>query len=327
MSTKATLDDYPALARWYAEERGCSAPAVAHRLVLGTCEALARIGAVDPGRSPAELWSRNFRAFLDASLDPLADFLKAEALMQQHDAVMLDLIGDFGERSLRQGDSTEFFEGMRQGADRTGLVAFRFMSAWTALNSGRPAVCAEECEKVDEPFSSIHTLHGQALLELGRPQDALETLEVATKLAPQEILAWFQKAKALHLLGRHDAAISALRHCQALAPQSDEVALYMGMIAAESTSQELWLEGFSALRPRLARLPEAPVSLTLLKLAALLKDKGKALAVLRDGAWQGRLSTGDAIQSLATILRIFGELGWMDVSAHLLGKVTQEVAS
>lgn len=322
MSPKAPLGDLPALAGWFAAQTARPDAGSADQLLYGLCEALQ-----SPADTRVRTWTTTFRVFLNASMNPLQDFLKAEARMNTFEAPLLDLVGEIGETAVKLGDTDEFFLSMQQGADVTGLIVFRFLSAWTALNAGKPELCVDECEKVTEPFSSIHTLHGQALLEIGRPADAIDALDIATKLAPSEILAWFQKAKALHVVGRHHEAFSALGECNRLAPQSDEVALYMGMIAVEQTEAALWGEAYQTLRPRLTRLQDGSVTLTLMRLAAMIGDKGKASSVIKDSTWSGKLPTGDSMQSLATTLRLLGDRGWMDVAASLMTKVTQEIAS
>lgn len=324
MAAKASLDDYPQLARWYADCRDPARLEAPEALVFGTCEAIQAIKAIDQGQTPAvRAWTRTFRKFLRTAGEPLRDFLVAEETVQRLDADLLDLIGELGETALRVGEDGSFLEAMQAGAEQTGLVVFRFLSAWTALNSGKLELCVEECEKVSEPFASVHTLHGQALLELGRPREALEALDVATSMGPQEILAWFQKAKALHVLGRHDQAFAALRECLRLAPQSDEVALYMALIAIETSDAPVWQEAWSVLRPRLGRLAEtATVTLTLVRLAGLLQDKDKAQGVLAESGWSGDFSGASMTAALAATLRLLGERGWMDLAAVILGRAT-----
>lgn len=323
MSAKDGLEDYPALAKWYAENCVRAALDTPEQLVLSTCETMKR------GKSAGmREWLQSFRSFLQTSSSPLQDFFVAETTMQRCGAELLNVIGDFGETAIQYGDSNEFFTAMQAAADATGLVVFRFLAAWTALNSGHPDVCIEECEKIDDPFSSVHTLHGQALLEIGQPEAAIEALNVATTLSPQELLAWFQKAKALHVMNRHEPAFDALKECMRLAPQSDEIAYYMGMIAVEARHDTLWLEAWNALRPRLKRLGNvAPVTLTLLRLGAFLRDKERVQDVLSESGWSGELDGNDTTQILAVTLRQLGDMGWMDVASTLLGKVTTPKAS
>jgi tetratricopeptide (TPR) repeat protein len=322
MAAKASLEDYPALARWYAERQGRVTDQRPEQLVLGTCDALRR-----ERRAGVQAWLASFRAFLANATDPLGEFLVAEATMQRCDVEMMDLIGDLASDAVRSHEGAAFLAAMQAGADVTGLVVFRFLAAWTALNEGDPETCVEECEKVTDPFASVHTLHGQALLELGRAKDALDALEVATKLGPSELLAWFQKAKALHVLGRHLEAFQALRACLRLAPGSDEVAFYMGLIAVETSDAGLWRESWTAFRPRLARVGgTALATLALLRLAILLGKREDAHDVVAESPWTGDITPGETTRMLADVLKRLGECGWMDVAHQLLGKVTARTA-
>lgn len=316
---KMPLDDYPALAAWYSQHATRPVTELSGQLVLRTCEALRR----EP-TAAARLWMTSFTDFLGNSAAPLKDFLAAEEIVHRCNVELLDVIGDIGEAAVKAGSGDDFFQTMQQGAEVTGLIVFRFLSAWTALNTGRLEDCVDECEKVNEPFSSVHTIHGQALLELGRPAEAIEVLDVATKLSPGELLAWFQKAKALHVTGRGREAIACLKECRRLAPQSDEVAVYQAMIAVETPAAvDLWAEAWAVLAPHLGRLGSiSTVALVTLRLAALLDDKSKAELVLGTTTWNGNAQENDVLQALTSTLRLLGQRGWMDVAATLLGRVT-----
>lgn len=316
---KKPLDDYPALAEWYARNAQRPLEGPSARLLFMTCEALRR-----EANAATKVWLDSFAEFLAASAAPLKDFLAAEELAQRCDVDLLEIIGDLGETAVDCGAGSKFFAAMQHGAELTGLVVFRFLSAWTALNTGDFEACVDECEKITDPFASVHTIHGQALLELGRVKEALEALTVATTLAPGEVVAWFQKAKAHHVVGQHTEAIAALRECRRLAPQSDEVLVYLGMIASETPhAAEVWSDAWTSMAPHLPRFAGIPtVSLVLLRLAALIGDKTKAEAALAASSWADSANQKDIIQSLATTLRLLGQRGWMDVAATLLGRVT-----
>src|SRR5262249_45968490 len=150
----------------------------AERLVRSTCETLAT------GTSAAGLraWTEAFHRFLQASGAPLADFVAAEGVVQEGGADFLELLSAFGEAAVRGGQAEPFYRAVQAGADGTGLVALRFLAAWTALNRGALASCIEECDKVDQPYAAIFTLQGQALVELLRPRDAVHVLQTAVEL-------------------------------------------------------------------------------------------------------------------------------------------------
>jgi tetratricopeptide (TPR) repeat protein len=323
MPSPVSLADHPALRRWFQERATApDASRPAELLVWRTCDAIASgpDGAV-------RRWLDAFNHFLKASKEPLADFLAAEAIMHSCDAELLDLIGELGELAANDegaGSAAAFGAAMRAGADRTGLVVLRFLSAWTALNTGRLDECVNECEKVDEPFGALFTVHGQALLELGRAGDAAEVLEIATKLAPAEILSWFQLAKAYHVLGRGSDAFGRLRECRRLAPQSDEVALYMGLVALDEPARSpLAHEAITAMRPIVKRHADNPaVIYSLLRLACRAGEKPVFKAVLGETTWPRLNQRPESLRQLAPVLRELQAAGWMEMAAQLLEKVT-----
>jgi len=266
----------------------------------------------------------DFRRFLAESTSPLDDFLAAEAIVHNCGTQLLDLISELGEAAIHSEMSKAFFATMQAGANTTGLVVLRFLAAWTALNSGRLEDCIAECDKVDDPFAAIFTVQGQALLELGRVHEALEVLQVAVRLSPAELLAWFQMVKARHVLGQLPEAFAALEKCRELAPNSEEVALYMALIAAEDDGQSPTMAktGFHALRPHLAEhAHNLSVVFSLLKLAGILGDKSQALALIAASDWPQLTVQPEFLRHLPAVLRDWHTRGWMDVSGALLEQV------
>jgi tetratricopeptide (TPR) repeat protein len=81
-------------------------------------------------------------------------------------------------------------------ADELKSPSLRFLAAVSLLNIGNLEGCVEQCESVDKPYGPIHGLLGQALLEQGRPLEAIEALNVALALNSNDTLAMFQILKA-----------------------------------------------------------------------------------------------------------------------------------
>ncbi|MCX6108520.1 MAG: hypothetical protein NTZ90_02815 [Proteobacteria bacterium] len=312
-----TLQDHPGLATWYrahsATPPGVDQPA--QLLVWRLCEAM----CTGPTSSVRRLVD-GLRVFMTTSSAPLQDFLQAEDVCHGCDAKLLELIGGLGEAAVRSEYADSFLQAMQSLADATGLVVLRFLAAWAALNIGRLEQCIAECEKVDEPFAAIFTVQGQALLELGKPRDALEVLAIAVKLAPQEVLAWFQAAKAHHLIDEYDQAFDALRRCRALSPHSDEVCLYMGLVALDPNASPSYTgEALTALKPLMARFADHPVIVfTLVRLACRHGDKEQAEQVINAIAWQNNMRGTESVRQLPPVLRALNTTGWMDLAANLL---------
>ena len=269
-------------------------------------------------------WVDSLRVLLDRSKDPLGEFLGMETIANDLGCQVLELVGLIAEDAIRTNQGDLFFNSMQSVADATRLVVFRFFAAWTALNRGRLEQCVEECEKVDEPFAAVFTIHGQALLELGRCNDALEVLDIATKLSPQEPLSWFQFAKALHVAGNLSAAFEALRQCRRILPGSQEIVFYMGIVTLDLPQGEieLVLEAIGYIVREIPNYGEnSAVAFTLLRLACRCRDRQKAAEIVDDIA-RAELSTqSDMIRSLPGVLRDFHNVGWMDLASRLLSSV------
>lgn len=323
MADTGKLQDYPGLRRWFDQRAGraASIERQGEVLVYQTCEALT-LHRGDTVRS----WTKAFKQFLVRSPAPLADFVQAEQVVQECDAELVDLIGELGEEAVRHDHAAPFFEAMQSGADLTGLVFLRFLAAWTALNQGQLEVCVAECEKVDEPFASIFTIQGQALLELEKPKEAVEVLNVAVKLCPTELLAWFQLAKAHHVQNQLPLAFAALKECQRLAPQSDEVALYMAMIAnEEGQTPALAPDALAALKPHLARhAGNGVVVFQLLLLTLKVDEKVTALSIVQQADWARIATQKDLLSTLSQTLKALHAKSWMDVAAELLKRVVPD---
>jgi tetratricopeptide (TPR) repeat protein len=323
MADTSRLQDYPGLARWFGQRTNATAPfdRQGDALVYATCEALTRHQG-----DVVRVWIAAFNQFLARSDAPLADFIAAETIVQQCDAEFVDLIGELGEEAIRHDYGDPFFAAMQAGADLTGLVFLRFLAAWTALNKGDLELCVTECDKVDEPFASIYTIQGQALLELLRPKEAVEALGIAVKLCPTEAMAWFQLAKAHVVLKEHREAFAALKECLRLAPQSEEVALFMAMVANEAPdAPDLAKEAMSALKPHLPRhAGNGIVVLNLLLLALGYQSKDEAKEIIEQGDWAKVSSQKDSVSSLSQALRGLHALDWMDLASDLLGRIVPE---
>jgi tetratricopeptide (TPR) repeat protein len=324
MTGQSRLAAYPELVRWH-RQRASRPPAcvdASEYLVFRTCEALGV--SADVGR-----WIEDFGVFLGATPDPLRHFLSAQSIMHECDAELLTMLGDFGQTAVEDGCARAFYDVMSRGADATGLAVMRFLAAWAAFNHGDLAACVEQCDKADEPYAALFTLQGQALLELGKAAEAMKVLEAATRLAPGEILAWFQLAKACHLLDQHRAAVAAVEAASRLAPGDAEVALLYALIAVEDDVEGAAKErAYHALKPHLAHNRAMPATIfSLTTLGLQLRDKPKVRHVLANSDWVDAARKPDFVGRLARTLRTLAHLGWMDVSAELLTRLTPETHS
>ncbi len=325
-SAVASLADHPGLERWHASHRVAPAASLdaAERLLLGTCDTL----AAGPTRA-LRGWADGFQRFLRETEAPLADFLRAETIAQEHDADLLEILSELGETAARGDEAEPFLKAIRAGAEATGLIALRFLSAWLSLNVGALEDCLDDCDKVDQPFAAVLTLQGQAFNELGRPRDATGVLQSAVKLAPNEILAWFQLAKSHHLCEDAPAAWAALAECQRLAPQNPEVALFMAMVALGKGGQAaMHRRAFQELRPHLKLFPGNPdVMFSLLQLCMARAAEVDCAELLPDGDWDALKHDRNLLKHLPQTLRGLNERAWHGVATDLLARLTNPLAA
>lgn len=322
MAEQRALRDFPALATWYDQTNRSPQEdrTLPGWLAFKTCAALDSPGDTET----LKRWVFTLRESFTSSQDLRRDYLTISSHFNELDADFSQILGDLCHLIVRVGIGDLLFPVLQIGAARTNLAALRFLAAWTALNCNRPDLCVEECEQVDQPYSPLHALQGQAYLELGKPQDALDALHVATTLSPEEILPWFQKAKALHVLGLTQQAFEALIICERLAPDSNEVALFMAMIAGDLTENISFKEhAWTSLRPHLNAWGHVPhVPLALLGLAGHLDDKNRAFEVINALPTALHLTQGQDLKEFSGVLRLLQRRGWMDVAAALLQKTT-----
>jgi tetratricopeptide (TPR) repeat protein len=319
MDYMGKLARYPALASWYMTEArkfrdGEQTPQL---YVAKICEALCL---------STNAAATAFADCLDAMMkgqNPLDDYLDTEAIVNKCEITLLDLISRFGEEAVRAGNVERFLNSVVNAADRTGIVGLRFIAAWLCLNTGDLKRCINECEKVDEPFASIYTILGQALLELKKPEQAIEALTVAVKLSNSELLAWFQLAKAHYSLSSYREAYKSLHECNKLAPNNIEIALFQAIVANEYYDRELHVDAFRSLRPHLKRNSgDAEVVFNTLQLAVKAGEKAWLEGCLADIDFRQLKNDNRFPKLVSPFLRTLYDNNWMALSAKFLTDIT-----
>ena len=240
------LEDHPQLWRWFASHREVreSDDPVTYTLYRLCCA----LSAEDS----------QFLPCLEATLshlltveNPASVVDGVERIMAQSGAPLAEFFTEALEFALLQGCGGQFHDLMAALAAKSKLVTFYFLAAWMALNLDQLEDCINHCELVTTPFAPITTLHGQALLDLGEADEAIDVLQIAVKLAPEEPLAWFQLAKAFHLRDRNEEALAALRRLRRILPKNGEVCLMMVIVVAAVNEADpaLCEEAWNAIMP------------------------------------------------------------------------------
>jgi tetratricopeptide (TPR) repeat protein len=327
MSHQRPLSDFPDLHAWY--QKACKTTGrsvdLSDYLALQTCGVLAS----NPNEMTIKKWITTLTEVFAASVDLRRDFLYVVSHFHENRADFAEILGDLTHVAVTFELGEILLPALQLGAEKSNIAALRFLAAWTALNCNRPEICINECEKVDEPFAPLNSILGQAYLESGRLSEALEALNVAIALAPGDAVAWFQKAKTLHILNRPLEAFECLLECENLAPNSAEIALMMTFVVLDSElKSEMKEYAWKKLRLHLDSLGHiSQVPIHLLRLSLQLRDKTRTLDVAE--AWQKRatLRNTEDLQGLAQILRELQALDWMDIAQKLLEKVVIHDAS
>lgn len=314
------LAKYPGLADWYAREHSThkdreQGPS---QFVFKLCESL----SLSTTNTPLSL-ADQMDVYFQSKSEALDNYLGAEAIINRCNESLLNIISNIGETAVRSGTSKRFIAAVSNAADKTGIIGLRFLSAWMCLNTGDLQRCVAECEKVDEPFASIYTILGQALLELHEPQQAIDALRVAVKLSPDEILAWFQLAKCYYALNDSENAFRSLLECERISPRNIEIALFQAFIANDSDNQSIQLNAYRNLKPHLGSYAgDAEVVFNLLQLGIKLGDKALLEKCLAEINFERLRTDNRFAQLVSPFLRNLYDRNWMDLSAKFLTGIT-----
>jgi tetratricopeptide (TPR) repeat protein len=318
MQTK--LEEYPGLLNWFVCNRS-EPESIAERFVWRTCKLMT---GAQQNLLP-ECWSRIFLEELQNSTDPVGNFLEIQRHFNECEADFLDFVSDLGQTVIQTPSSGPFQSDLERAADLTNLASLRFLSAWICMNEGALSKCIHECDKVEEFYSPIYTIKGQALLETGDVKGAIEALNETVRASPQELLAWFQLAKAYHVTKKFQACWGSLIQCRRLAPQSAEVAVFMGMAAYDSECMKKSEVALKALEPFWEDYSgNAQFVFTLLKLALKLDHEALAEKIVHGSNWEHVRRDPQFYREIPAVLKLLQKNNRMPLAAILLEFVTEE---
>ena len=316
-----TIDRYPKLRAWYDSNQSetqidyssvnFDLSNMEHLIVLQLCTAIE-----GPSHQLISNWCRYVEPFFSLQTSNVQGF---EYLGQILSRFSLDLSEFYGDLAYFASvlDQGEEFTRHCMNLRNSGVVGpIDFIAAWSALNSGHPQTCIAICTDTLAMNASIYTIQGQALLETGAAHDATEILQIAVKLDPQEILAWFQLAKAYSVLDQPLETWNVLKKCRTLAPNNTEIGLFMAIEAQrypkflrEATSVLVQLE------PNFAG--DSNLYLTLLKLLTMSKDRARFNHYLA----KSNFDFTQPPKELAPLLRSMHQSGWYDEAVALLDRI------
>ena len=314
----AHLDDFPALSQWYHKNidiyPGFDEDPVEH-IAWRFCHAL-KVGRVDA----FILWHDTLSLLLNESEDIVIDFQEIERFFDYSGASLTQIISSWGYEAFDIGKEDEFFLLMQKTALKTGLVSFFFLAAWSAFNQNDYESCLDMCDRVKITYAPILTLKGQALLESGNPSAAIPILEDAIAADEQEVLAFFQLAKAFWLEKKYQGAYDSLQNCLKVVGSNPEISLFMTIVVLEapfvfSWHQKAWEEMLSFL-PEYKANEEFVEKLIKLVVRANRIDWMELIA--EEVEWKEMRQSLLSNQKLGSILRLLGEKQWFGITKKIL---------
>lgn len=311
------LEAYPQLNSWYLANRLTPPSATDHvgYLIWSICRAM----CLDD-EELLRHWSQSLRQFFSNPQTGYADFCEVENNLANVGLDFLALASEIAELAVRFDKGLDHYNLLSEIVQSCDVPVFRFLAAWIALNCGLLEECILHCEAVDEPFACIYTILGQAQLELGLAEDAIESLSIATELSPQEVIALFQLAKAFHVTEQYEAAWNAMEKVQEQLPGNPEVEAFFAMIALTEKSNEQRLS--KAWDTMVASYdPDSVTSYQIglmLDLAFTSNQPERMNYILEHAPWPALKSDKEFMANIPWILRKLESCGWQSFANPFL---------
>lgn len=209
MNPHLELDTYPLIKRWletHQSEKG-SIQDVSGNLLF-------RIALLLKSQEKTPLpWTRlleNLSCSPDSSNQEICQSIE---LAQSMNCDLMQVISHLTEETVIKGFGQEIYRHLNTLAHHSTVVGLKFLTAWTAFNIDRYKECLDHCEPIMDRFSHVYMLAGQAQMHLGEATAAIETLHIATILAPHDITGWFLLAKAYLITENLNQAVKAITTC------------------------------------------------------------------------------------------------------------------
>lgn len=317
MTQTGILHKYPKFYSWYNEtsEEEANKQNQAEASILQLCQ------AIDTGEDNGKhFWWGILRQELSSQEDAQGHFLQMTEFCKNLGVDFPELLGVLTDLAIRQNQSAQICDDLSVSADLTSIATLRFLAAWSAFNNDDPQRCVDECTQIETPFAQVKGLMGQAQLELGDIKGAVASLKTAVALDDKELLSWFQLAKAHSLLEQPEEAWAALEQCEELSPNSQEVAVFMGLLV---TKNDLDLQcAQTAFREMLRHTHGMTVNASFLSLLIQVGietgNESNLESCLSTFDWASLSRTKEYIQVLPDILRALGDCNWMKTSKFIL---------
>ena len=143
----------------------------------------------------------------------------------------LNLLGVIAARSEHFEEAVQWLERLRALAPNTPAVHFNLGNVRQSLRQWQAAtLCYDHALDLYPDYAEAHINRAAALLELGRPHDALHNLDAAIRLQPDAIDAWNNRGVALQALARWDEALACYARVLSSRPEQADVWNNQGIV-------------------------------------------------------------------------------------------------
>lgn len=319
-----SLETYPELKTWYQNQRHSIPKLVTEPslyLSWHICKWL-DIGCI----VDFEQFASEFYSFLNIPNQLKEQFKKVESFFNQYDLTLTTVFGHWGSAAIINEQGPAFYQLMEDAAKKLNDAPLCFLSAWGALNSNKLEECIRISQIMEEDYAPMLTIRGQAQLELGYCNDAINSLDAALELSPHDPLIWYQLAKAELVLGHLEKAWMATSVCDKICPCNEDVAILYTLIATDKLAQnDEWFDvAWQALQQISQEANEQNQQLLyhMMLLAFAKKEKTWAEEIITKINWLQVEASWIQNKQLSTILKQLGDLQWYDLSSIVLKQIT-----
>lgn len=295
-------------------------------ILINACENIAR----QSGREQVETWIRASSLFCEVSSNPLADFISAEEVLNETGQSAVNTASSMAASSFEWDQEKQALASILRLTNLTGLAALRFTAAWLAFNMNDFEMCIAECEKIDDHGYHVHGLMGQAFLENGQPDHAINSFKIALAMNEKDAAIWFQMAKAAYVSGDLEEAWQALEACGNLNGPSAEIAVLQCAVACNacesglSNGQSMREKSMRLIRHVYANDPNRGLLLTYASRLALFSGS-EPVFIEEVGSFHdftGGIDASGISTDVSEILKLLQKKGWYKGAACLLGVLT-----
>lgn len=315
----SALAQMPELSRWFLSQQK---PATLAEPISFHLWSLIRALRSDD-LSRCRVWTDAVSLLLDSCPATLDHILETDALVNSLGYSLTDIYTPLAESAILSGEGSKAFYIFQKLADLSGLAAFRFLAAWTAFNDEKLQVCIAECEKSTEPFAPIHTLLGQAFLETGQVQEAIDALKVATKIDPSDLIPKVQLIKAYLVIGIPVEAMRVVDECRKIVGTNIEIECLaaMAIMAGPGQRPEFAERTLQQFGKHLEHQPSDFEAFALaMDVASKLSRKDWCHAFSKTLDLRDQSNMASVLAKLPGILKKMNDLRWHDIAQTIIDK-------